>query len=170
MPIKARSPRPAIEFRGTALFTLLCALIPLLAHTAPGASRSDLLTEFRNGPMRGVEHIVFAARGVNPTDGHWYANFGYYAHDPNRKAYAEGAKLYRFNLQTRELTTLLADPQGGMRDPQISYDGKRILFSYRPGGTEQYHLYEINADGTALKQLMNVPPGISASCVRSLAV
>lgn len=129
-------------------------IIPLAWHQAvSGASANELLNGFRDGPMRGVESIVFAARGVNPTDGHWYANFGYYSHDPNRKAYVEGAKLYCLNLRTHELTTLLADPKGGVRDPQVSYDGKRILFSYRPGGTEQYHLYEINSDGTALKQL-----------------
>ncbi len=29
----------------------------------------------------------------------------------------------------------------------------KILFSYRKGGTEHYHLYEINADGTGLRQL-----------------
>jgi len=96
--------------------------------------------------MRGVENIVFAARGVNPTDGHWYANFGYYAHDPNRKAYAEGARLYRLNLVTRQLTTLLADSRGGVRDPQVSYDGKKILFSYRKGGTDNYHLYELDLE------------------------
>lgn len=133
------------------------ALLPFWIHNVSGAAGSDLLTEFRNGPMRGVESIVFAARGVNPTDGHWYANFGYYAHDPNRKGYAEGAKLYRLNLQTRALTALLTDPKGGIRDPQVSYDGNKILFSYRPGGTEPYHLYEINADGTALKQLTSGP-------------
>ena len=44
-------------------------------------------------------------------------------------------------------------PRGGVRDPQVHYDGKKILFSYRKGGTEQYHLYEINADGTGLRQL-----------------
>jgi len=157
MPINARSPRPAMGFRAPGLFLLLSALVPLAARAAAGESGNDLLTGFRHGPMHGVEHIIFAARGLNPTDGHWYANFGYYAHDPNRKAYAEGAKLYRLNLLTRELTTLLADPQGGIRDPQVSYDGIRILFSYRPGGTEQYHLYEINADGTALKQLTSGP-------------
>ncbi|NOS70850.1 MAG: hypothetical protein HOP33_13080 [Verrucomicrobia bacterium] len=133
------------------------ALPRLWEQTASGAPGNGLLDEFRDGPMRGVESIVFAARGVNPTDGHWYANFGYYSHDPNRKAYAEGAKLYRLNLQTRESAALLDDPKGGVRDPQVSYDGKRILFSYRPGGTEQYHLYEINADGTALKQLTSGP-------------
>ncbi len=98
--------------------------------------------------MRGVESVVFAARALNPTDGHWYANFGYYSHDPDRKAYAQGAKLYRLNLRTRELTTLLADKTGGVRDPQVSYDGRKVLFSYRPGGTEHYHLYELDLGGT----------------------
>jgi hypothetical protein len=102
-----------------------------------------LLAKFLAGPMAGVEEIVFAARGVNPTDGHWYANFGYYAADPHRKAYGIGGKLYRLNLRTGELTTLLSDPKGGVRDPQVSYDGRKVLFSYRPGGTENYHLYEI---------------------------
>ena len=34
----------------------------------------------------------------------------------------------------------------GIRDPQVSYDGTRVLFSYRPGGTEQYHLYELSLE------------------------
>jgi hypothetical protein len=106
--------------------------------------------------MRGVENIVFAARGVNPTDGHWYANFGYYADDPNRKAFVEGAKLYQLNLVTRRLTTLLSDPRGGVRDPQVSYDGKKILFSYRKGGTDHYHLYEIQLD-TASENSLTLP-------------
>jgi hypothetical protein len=103
-----------------------------------------LLDRFRDGAMNGVDEIVFAARALNPTDGHWYANFGYYSHDPTRKAYAEGAKLYRLNVKTRALTTLLADARGGVRDPQLSYDGKKVMFSYRPGGTEYYHLYELD--------------------------
>lgn len=110
------------------------------------AGTGELLTKFLHGPMRDVQNIVFAARGVNPTDGHWYANFGYYSHDPDRKAYVEGAKLYELNLATRELTTLLADPRGGVRDPQVHYDGKKILFSYRKGGTENYHLYELDLE------------------------
>ena len=41
---------------------------------------------------------------------------------------------------------LLADKAGGVRDPCVHYDGRTILFSYRPGGTGAYHLYTINAD------------------------
>lgn len=117
------------------------------------AASSDLLTQFRAGPMSNVTEIVFSARKPNPTDGHWYANIGYYAHDPDRKAWTEGAKLCRLNLATRVVTTILEDARGGIRDPQVHYDGKKILFSYRKGGTQQYHLYEINADGTGLRQL-----------------
>ena len=119
------------------------------AAPAPGT----LLEQFRRGPMRGTEDIVFAARKMNDTDGHWYANLGYYAHDANRKAWREGTKLYRWNLASGKLTPLLDDPRGGVRDPQVHYDGSRILFSYRKGGTENYLLYEINADGTGLRQL-----------------
>jgi Hydrazine synthase alpha subunit middle domain/WD40-like Beta Propeller Repeat len=108
---------------------------------APATSGDEsLLERFLAGPMKGVNDIVFAARALNMTDGHWYANFGYYAHDPARKAYAEGTKLYRLNLGSRQLMTLLADKTGGVRDPQLDYEGRRILFSYRPGGTDHYHL------------------------------
>jgi mono/diheme cytochrome c family protein len=100
-----------------------------------------------------TREIVFASRFAGNPDGHWYANFGYYAHDASRKAFGEGGRLYRYDLRSRKLTTLLDDPRGGVRDPQVHYDGHRILFSYRKGGAEQYHLYEINADGTGLRQL-----------------
>ncbi|MFO1496780.1 MAG: hypothetical protein U1G07_00030 [Verrucomicrobiota bacterium] len=103
--------------------------------------------------MRQVDEVVFAARKMNLTDGHWYANLGYYAHDPNRKAWREGAKLYRGHIANGSLSTLLDDATGGIRDPQLSYDGTRILFSYRRGGTENYLLYEIGIDGTGLRQL-----------------
>jgi len=103
--------------------------------------------------MRDVGDIVFAVRKVNEGDGHWYANFGYYAHDPNRKAWREGTRLCRLNLATGKIVTLLEDARGGVRDPQVHYDGNRILFSYRKGGSENYLLYEINSDGSGLRQI-----------------
>jgi hypothetical protein len=123
----------------------------MAASRSPAAE--GLLDRFRAGPMAGVNEFVFAARKMNNTDGHWYANIGYYAHDPDRKAWREGTHLYRWNLLSNQLTTLLDDPRGGIRDPQLSYDATKILFSYRKGGTENYLLYEINVDGTGLRQL-----------------
>ena len=105
------------------------------------------------GPMADVDEIVFAVRHLGK-DGHWYANFSYYAENDQRKAYGKpGARLCKLNLRTRELSVLFEDPQGGIRDPQVHYDAKKILFSYRKGGTDHFHLYEINVDGSGLRQL-----------------
>ncbi len=136
--------------------TLRCALILLpLCATLAGGAGGPLLKEFLNGPMAEIEEVIFAARfaGSPSNDSHWYANFGYYGPDPNRKAYGEGGKLYKLHLRSGKLTALLEDATGGVRDPQVSYDGRKILFSYRKGGTSSYNLYEIGIDGRGLRQL-----------------
>ncbi len=93
---------------------------PLAQPSEPRRSTSDaqrllhagdsLLARFRAGPMAGVDEFIFCARKPNEADWHWYANIGYYADDADRKAWREGAKLYRWNVVTGKLTTLLADP------------------------------------------------------------
>ncbi|MCP5114156.1 MAG: hypothetical protein GY953_25270, partial [bacterium] len=40
--------------------------------------------------------------------------------------------------------TLLDEPEGIIRDPEVSYDGQRILFAWRKSMTaDDYHLYEM---------------------------
>ena len=114
------------------------------------------------------EEIVFAQR-VSGRD-HWYGNFGHYCEtdSPYSKAaltvegdmsyaFADGGRLCRFNLRTGKLKVLLDDPRGGIRDPHVHYDGRKILFSYRKGGTKTFHLYEIETDGGNLEQLTDGP-------------
>ncbi|MDO4576350.1 MAG: hypothetical protein Q4D98_14175 [Planctomycetia bacterium] len=52
-----------------------------------------------------------------------------------------------------KITTLLETKDGVIRDPDVSYDGKKILFSYRQNKDDDYHIWQMNADGTGLKQL-----------------
>ena len=104
----------------------------------------------------GVSDIVFALRQPGK-DGHWYANFGYYADDENRLTYGNGGKLCRLELATGKVTTLLETAKGAVRDPVVHYDAKRILFSYRKDESPHYHLYEIDIDGRNLKQLTDGP-------------
>ncbi len=104
----------------------------------------------------GVEEIIFASRQPG-AGGHWYENFGYYAHDENKKVYRGKGRLCRLNVANGQLTVLLDDPDGSIRDPQVHYDGVKILFSYRPGGTDYFHLYEINVDGGGPRQLTSGP-------------
>lgn len=104
----------------------------------------------------GVREIVFALRRFHP-EGHWYANIGYYANNPDNKLYYPFGRLCKLDTATGNLTVLLDDPQGGVRDPAIDYDARKVLFSYRKGGTDCYHLHEINLDGSGLKQLTDGP-------------
>jgi hypothetical protein len=102
------------------------------------------------------EEIVFAVRQPG-RDGHWYANFSHRCEDPARILYGDGGRLDALNIKTGKVRTLLGDPKGGVRDPQMHYGGGKILFSYRKGGQPYYHLYEINVDGSNLKQLTGGP-------------
>ena len=125
--------------------------IPLAMVSNP-PSRSTLADKALQ-TMGSSEEIVFAVRRVYK-DGHYYATCGHWSADPNRMMYADGgAKLCKLNLRTRKVTVLVDDPQGGVRDPRVDYDGKRLLFAYRKGGTKYFHLYEIQPDGTNLRQV-----------------
>ena len=50
--------------------------------------------------------------------------------------------------------TLLEEPDGLIRDPDVSYDGKRVLFSRRDTAYEDdFHIYELNVETGDLRQL-----------------
>ncbi|GHT44350.1 hypothetical protein FACS189454_01450 [Planctomycetales bacterium] len=151
-----------ISFLASFLFAFCAPLNTALAQdakppVAPAPPAPDLLTEFRSGPdapMRDVKKIVFAVRSWRWE--HWYANFGYYADDENcRPVPMHDGKLCVYDLDTKEIEVLLDDPAGSVRDPQVHYSGEKILFSYCPGGTKFFHLYEIGLDPKKipLKQL-----------------
>jgi mono/diheme cytochrome c family protein len=152
-------------------FLALFAALPA-AYLPPDLTpRAEAL---RNGEYGAFDEIVFATRN-HYRDGHWYANFGYYAlgrerpsaeNDPRMAltsgdsgnlavgpVYGHQGRLCALNLRTGKIRLLIDDPEGAVRDPCVSYDARKILFSYRPAGTEHYHLHEINADGTGLTRL-----------------
>ena len=103
--------------------------------------------------MGGAQEVVFAERTLY-SDSHYYVTFGGWSDDPNKFMHPpDGSRLCKLNLRTKQISVLLDDPKGNIRDPRVHYDGNRILFAYRTGGTRHYNLYEINTDGTGLRQL-----------------
>jgi hypothetical protein len=134
--------------------------VPKRPAPSPPA-QPDLRPKALAGPLQQVEEIIFCTR-ARYNDGHWYANIGYYCDDERNKAYAgngqpDVGQLCKCNLRTTQLTVLLDARGGSIRDPQVHYDAQKILFSYRPAGTDFYHLYEINRDGSGLVQLTSGP-------------
>jgi len=58
---------------------------------------------------------------------------------------------------SNEPLELIATPDGQILDSDISYDGKKVVFSMRRGDRPGYHVYCINIDGTELVQLTDGP-------------
>ncbi len=129
---------------------LLCP--QLSSYAAPPQRDNALYSRFEK---LGVKEIIFAERhpGRDPS-GHYYANFGYSCIDPDYWIHGrDGGRLCKLDVGTGKVTALVDDPGGAIRDPQVHYSGKKILFSYRKAGTYHYNLYEINSDGSNLRQI-----------------
>lgn len=103
-----------------------------------------------------VQEILFVQRG-RYEDPHWYANIGYFCDDEKMPAYTTGAQLCKLNFKTGKITILLETDRGCIRDPKLHYDAEKILFSWRRENTPNYNLYEMDIDGTNIRQITSGP-------------
>ena len=125
---------------------------PVLPDARPPAPPvGELRDKLFAGAYGAFDEIVFATRTHRRE--HWYANFGYYCYGTSYTILNRQGRLVAYNVRTKSFRTLLEDVAGAVRDPCVHYDGRQIVFSYRPGNEQRYHLFTINADGTGLKQL-----------------
>ncbi|MBN2450775.1 MAG: hypothetical protein JXR77_10325, partial [Lentisphaeria bacterium] len=46
---------------------------------------------------------------------------------------------------------------GSFWRPDVSWDGRRVLFCFKPHNEKSFHLYEVGADGSGLRQLTDGP-------------
>lgn len=59
------------------------------------------------------------------------------------------------NGQVKNLTNLAAG--GAVADPEISYDGNKVIFSMRRNRNDNWNIYEMNVDGSNLRPLTSMP-------------
>tara|TARA_R110002050_G_scaffold171837_1_gene303952 strand:+ start:27875 stop:30040 length:2166 start_codon:yes stop_codon:yes gene_type:complete len=58
------------------------------------------------------------------------------------------------NDYTTRLETLLSSPDGMIRDPDVSFDGKKILFAWKKSDrNHDYHLFEMDAESREIRQI-----------------
>lgn len=98
------------------------------------------------------ESLVFVARKQYTQDHHNTATI-FQNGEINTSSFTPGASLQVLNLESGNTITLLSTLTGVIRDPEVSFSGEKILFSYRKNIEDDYHIYEIDADGTNLRQL-----------------
>lgn len=145
-----------------------------LSTNAPCQARRALYFRVRwavrrmalKNPLLNFDDLVFVKRVPGSFTHMSDQNYGWFSRPGGGLFVLEGWKSERPRL--RRLAAEL--PEGSVLSPDVSYDGKRILFShckYYPGLANHpnkldkanvpedafYHLYEIHADGTGLRRL-----------------
>jgi len=98
------------------------------------------------------KELVFVARHQYKVDHHNTATI-FQTDEINTESFTPGASLNIFNIKTGQTSTILETNEGCLRDPEVSFDGQKIIFSYRKDIEDDYHIYEIDTNGSNLKQL-----------------
>ncbi|MFR9649212.1 MAG: hypothetical protein SNJ33_02740 [Rikenellaceae bacterium] len=71
----------------------------------------------------------------------------------NEKSFTPGSAMKVYDVDSGTTTTLVDCPNGVVRDPELSYDAKKIIFSMRETPEGSYNIYEMNIDGSDMRQL-----------------
>ncbi|HJN08184.1 MAG TPA: hypothetical protein QF564_05795 [Pirellulaceae bacterium] len=72
----------------------------------------------------------------------------------NAKSFRGGGAIKTIDLgQNGVVRTLYESPKGVARDPDVSFDGRKILFSLRRDPQDDYHVFEMTVGSNELKQL-----------------
>ncbi len=110
-------------------------------------------------PLLTTHPLLFVVRSQYRPDHHNTATFfPSAAHEYNDGAFTPGGALRVIDFANGgTVRTLLEVPQGVARDPEVYFDGSKVLFSMRTNVADSYHIYEINADGAGLRQLTFAP-------------
>ncbi|MDR3232973.1 MAG: hypothetical protein LBT46_04815 [Planctomycetaceae bacterium] len=97
--------------------------------------------------------IVFTVRFQYVRDHHNTANFFPSAQNEyNTGKFTPGGAL-KLRHTDGAVETLLETKTGVVRDPDVHWDAKKIVFSYRKDINDSYHIYEMNPDDRSIRQL-----------------
>lgn len=107
-------------------------------------------------PLLTAQPILFVVRAQYRSD-HHNTETMFQTGEINTNSFAGGGALKVLDLKTSQVRTLLETREGLIRDPEVSFDGTRIVFALRKNITEDYKIHEIGADGTGHRQLTTMP-------------
>ena len=74
----------------------------------------------------------------------------------NERHFVPGSELCLLEMEGPygKVRTLVADPTGAIRDPAVSWDGKRVVFAWKKSlDNDDYHLYELDTTTSQVRQI-----------------
>ena len=137
-------------YKFSILLTFLCGVSILLSAEQMDPKKIALTPKAKE--QLAGKQIVYVEREQYAPDHHNTATM-FQKGEINEDSFYPGGALRIFDVNTAEITTLIELKDGLVRDPELSFDGKKIIFSMRKNKDDFYHIYEINTDGSELKQL-----------------
>jgi hypothetical protein len=97
----------------------------------------------RSNPLLNGAPLLITARNRYEQDHHNTHNmFPSYAGEVNNGSYTPGGALRVLDIATGTVLTLAETSDGVFRDPCISYDGDKIVLSYRENAAGTYNIWE----------------------------
>ncbi len=149
------------RYAGGGRFLVELAEIEQRLQTARGKAAQQVQREFLAlqrqallaNPLVNGRPILFVVRSQYAADHHNTATIFQTGEINTHKFRGPGAIKTIDLAHGGVVTNLLDVPRGVARDPDVSEDGRRILFAMRKDITDDYHLYEMKADGAGLRQL-----------------
>jgi len=99
-----------------------------------------------NNPLIDFDKLLFVRRNTYNSN-HYYTEF-------INSQWLPGGNLCVLDLKTGTVTELVSSLKGGVFGRfDLSFDAKRIVFAWKCAHQEGYRIYEMNVDGTGLRQL-----------------
>ncbi|MHB8954313.1 MAG: HzsA-related protein [Pirellulaceae bacterium] len=127
---------------------------PSLATAREMLERLKRRALVEQNPLLGPGKILFVKRHTYRTDW-YYAEF--------MQSGPPGGNLCVLDLSTGTVAELCPQLAGGIFDRfDLSFDGCRVLFGYRPAQDQALRIYEVHIDGTGLRQVTCDPPDEAA--------
>lgn len=71
----------------------------------------------------------------------------------NEDGFHPGSAMRLFDVDTRTSKTLIESKNGVIRDPELSFDGTKVIFSMRKSKEDCFHIYEMDMKGGSPRQL-----------------
>jgi len=128
----------------------LAAIVILAAFACPAAGGADAVL---SNPLLTDHPLLFVSRPQYKPD-HHNTETMFQVGEINTDSFEGGSALKTIDLSRGGVVkTLIEAPNGIARDPEVSFDGRKILFSMRRNKSDDYHIYEIDSDGSDLRQL-----------------
>lgn len=131
---------------------------PVAPMVTPAGDAAPQPSEVDPGKL-GFEEILFVKRKPYSSD-HYYTDINN-GTSPDRFVPENG--IYIFNLRTHAERAVVkaADLPGGaglIGKISLSFDARKVLFDFRQDANSGFRIWEVNTDGTGLRQVSFPPP------------